>query len=917
MGEWITRGFEAFSRGTCGNAGQNLYVSRAGVLQRIFHFDLNLDGHADLVFCDSQDHWEKPPASVYVDPLGERRLVELPAEGAWSGAVADLTGDGRDDLVVGNHHDGIRRDLNSTIYFGSPEGWSERCTQRLPAPLTTAVAAGDFDGDGRVDLAFLCRPDPASGAPAVRLFLQTGLGFEPKRFRDLPLAAPGGPAEQLTAADVDGDGCADLLVRGADGSARVYWGRPGGLGPECAADIVEAAASTPPPPPSREGARGHSYEEFVADAPPLPAVVDDGAGGRWLFLPSPEAAFLVPAGPDRSFAEPRVLPCGRPMAAAAGDVDGDGRPELVIACREERAGGDGGGQRSWLFHRADGPGWTEEGRIALATDRACDVAVADLDGDGRAEIAFCRNHSEEAYTTESLLYRGGREPGEAARLTTHDARRVLPGRALGPGGPVWLAFVNHFAGPLPGSPSVRVYWGGQEGFEASRRAEPPAWGAVESLAADVDDDGWPDLVLANCSENSIWLDPGSYVVPSGPGGFAGTPSQVLPTTRAHGVACADLDRDGWLDLVFCGFDNPELLIFRGGPRGFDTANPRRLRLEFDGVLCSEPRWVYLADLNRDGWLDLVVPDIASDRSVVLWGGPGGFDTERRQMLSVWHAACARAADLDGNGWLDLIVGGHQPSAGEPHDSFLYIYWNGPEGLSESRRTLLPARAVNALAVADFDGDGRLDIFACSYHAGLERDVDSFLYWNREGRGFSASDRQRLFTHSASGCVAADFDGDGRVDLAIAYHKVEGDHVGDSAVWWNGGEGFDAKRVTRLPTRGPHGMTAIEPGNQADRGPEEHYESEPFELPPGTRARRIDWEAEVPATCRVRAQVRSAPTREALARAEWTGRGGGGGWLECGDGIRAGPGGWLQYRLALGARNGCGTPRVTQVRVTWQ
>ena len=51
MGEWVTRGFNAFSRGAFGNAGQNLYVSRAGVLQRIFHFDLNLDGNADLVFC--------------------------------------------------------------------------------------------------------------------------------------------------------------------------------------------------------------------------------------------------------------------------------------------------------------------------------------------------------------------------------------------------------------------------------------------------------------------------------------------------------------------------------------------------------------------------------------------------------------------------------------------------------------------------------------------------------------------------------------------------------------------------------------------------------------------------------------------------------------------------------------------------
>ena len=43
-GVWRTRGFEAFRRGTFGNAGQNLYVSRAGVLQRIHLFDLNKDG---------------------------------------------------------------------------------------------------------------------------------------------------------------------------------------------------------------------------------------------------------------------------------------------------------------------------------------------------------------------------------------------------------------------------------------------------------------------------------------------------------------------------------------------------------------------------------------------------------------------------------------------------------------------------------------------------------------------------------------------------------------------------------------------------------------------------------------------------------------------------------------------------------
>ena len=155
------------------------------------------------------------------------------------------------------------------------------------------------------------------------------------------------------------------------------------------------------------------------------------------------------------------------------------------------------------------------------------------------------------------------------------------------------------------------------------------------------------------------------------------------------------------------------------------------------------------------------------------------------MLSVERAACARAADLNGNGYLDLVVGGHVPTPGMPHDSFVYIYWNGPEGSREDRRTLLPAAWVNAMAVADFNNDGKLDLFVCSYHDGKSRDVDSYIYWNREGNGVAASDRTCLPTHSASGCMAADFNGDGWTDLAVANHKVHGDHVGCSTVWWNG------------------------------------------------------------------------------------------------------------------------------------
>ena len=898
-GVWLTRGFDEFRRGSFGNGGQNLYVSRGGVLQRIHQFDLNGNGYLDLVFCNSQAHWERPPAYLYADVFGRADRCELPAEGAMAGVVADLNGDGHDDLVLGCLDNGVTQlGVNAIVYYGSLQGWSERYQQQLPAPKCTAAAAGDFDGDGRPDLAFLCDG-------RLRVYYQNELGFEPKRFVDLEIAG-----ESLAAGDLDGDGFADLAVRAPDGCLTVYWGGSDGLQAERSSGVpVQAAPCTPagggaPP-------EGVSAAEYVGDAHPLVAIIQ--LDGAHLFAPSTDTFELVPVRGNREFGEPLVVACHHPMSAAVGDLTGTGRTDLVVAARAPAPEGEW----SYVYWGGDA-GFSEDRRAALATRRACHVAVGDLDGDGRDEIVFCQNRTRESFTSESLAYRcsGAEQFAPPVRLLSHDARSALIARPAAGGGRV-VALVNHYGGTAQDDVPATIYFGGPDGYAVERRRHIPSSGAVEAISCDLDDDGHVDLITCNASEYSnVAEDPGSYVFFNGPEGFAQDPGIVLPTVHAHGACCADLNRDGYLDLVFGGFGVPDLRVFYGSSSGFDP-DPVRIRMELDGTVYGEPRWIYLADLNNDGWLDLVVPQITADRSFILWGGPDGFSMDNCQVLSVFHASCVRAADLTDNGYLDLLIGGHLQSLDSPRDSFVYIYWNGPEGLREDRRMLLPSEAVNSMCLADFDGDGLLDLFVCSYGSNRERDLDSYLYWNREGRSFSAADRSRFFTHSASGCFAADFDNDGRTDLAIANHKVWGDHRGESWVMWNGPEGLSTDRVTRLPTAGPHGMNSIGVGSIADRGPEEYYTSPSFELPPATSARQIGWKAQVPPGTWVQAQVRFGPSAGELESSSWLGGDGEDSWLANSDIIPRHPaGGWMQYRLALGAYNSLSTPRVTEVWVRY-
>ncbi len=884
---WITEGFEAFRKGTFGNGGQNLYVSRQGVLQRIHQTDVTGNGYVDLIFCNSQNHEEKVPLDVYSDPVNHpAEKNQLYIGGSVSGCVADLSGNGYEDLIVSCIWDGMTQVTNSAVFYGSNEGLTNKYVNFLPTERAICVSAGNFTGSGRKDLVFISEKN-------MKIFYQGVNGFEPEKvliheFKD---------AVHVTTIASERDTEPDtLLIRQKNGAYSIIKGSPGDLDIADEKIILDADEDYVPIKSGRE-----SYTQSIKEPEPLAQVLTIG-GTLYICAFRKKQTLLYPYNGGTP-GEPIVFQCENAFAAAAGDIKDSGRTDLVFACRDTSSGTES----SWIYPGNENGNWDEKTRIAIKSSNACDVLLYDFTGNGALDIVICQSHTNKLYTSEVLVFAMDKTSGlahlEPLRLPAHDAYRVFIVNGQ-------LVINNCRSGSLLGDGDVTIYLGDSDGFRPDRKLNIRAWGCTDMVCCDFNDDGRPDLALANAAELSPWLDPGSFVYYNHPAGFHYSPDLKLPTARAHGVVCGDLNHNGYLDLVFCGFDNNKLKVFYGSRAGFSESDSDEIVMEENGKIYKEPRFLALADLNGNGWLDLVVTMINEYESFVLWGGPNGFSFSNKQVFHVRHACNAKIADLNGNGYPDLIFGGHTQSLSGPHNAFVYIYWGSADGFSEDRRTLLPSNAVNSLAVADFNNDGKLDLFVASYQDGRLRDIDSHIYWNQGAEGFLPHKRLPMRTHAVSGNLAADFTGNGWIDLAVANHKVEGNHIAYSTVWFNGPEGFDQQKTINLPSEGIHGMGNVDPGNILDRGPEEYYTSIPYFTQKELTVESITWEGNIPPKTWVKVAVRNALTDAELEDGQWSE------WFNCGQtiGMKTAPKSWIQYKLALGAYNSLTTPRISKVHV---
>lgn len=907
--EWITKGFEGFSRGSFENGGQNLYVSRKGVLQRIFQYDINGNGYPDILFANSQSMNERPPVHLYKNLPESKEFISLPSGGTYTGLFADLHGTGCDDLVLACQNNGTHTDLTAILYFGGPEGLSESRRMELPAPNAIDVVAGDFNGDGRMELVFISND-------RLRLFYQREFGFNPSDFADYDI-----PAAAISAADLDGDGICDLIIKSPEGDVGVSFGGEGFLNPD---NIMWMGLSAN----KREGSEGSSTAGMAASNTEWRPSAVSLNGRTSFFVLRGDKLCLYRCDRDTSFELEAELRCPNAIAVAAADLTGNGFDDLAVAVftgRDEPAG--------CRVYLGDEAGLHDDRFAEYPVKGAVSVTIAHLP---EPCVIFCRTGESVRQEVSSpvLSVKESERIEKLCEIAGGDCAGILAGRPSGKGEKDELAVLNHKMNRLQGGENIYIYLGGKDGYREDRRLELPGHSAVDGTMCDFFDRGSVDVLVTNSFEDATFLDDGSYIYMNDGDRLDPKRKISVPTVRAHGCAIGDFRKSGYLDIAFGGFRNRELRIFHGSEKEYSLENSTKIVLGPDdgsyapyrytkgepwatGVSEEEEkliaefgqvRWLLAADFNSDGWLDLFVSEILGPRSFIFWGGPEGFSKERMTILETDGVASASVADLNGNGYPDLLLAQHMSTRKSArYESYITVYWGGPEGYAENRKMQLPANCANSVTVGDYNGNGLLDIYATSYNNGRSRDLLSFLYKNENG-SFSAGNVQCLFNHSGSGCVSGDFNGDGYTDLAVACHKEYGNHCSHSFIFWGGPDGLSEERKTVLPTVGPHGMCTVDPGNILDRGNKERYTSEVKKLPEGAAVSQIFWEGSCSSTSWVEVEIRAAKSPEKLTEAEWIG-------VEPDEDLTdRGFSGFIQYRLSLCAKCGCGTPRITGVTV---
>jgi glucose/arabinose dehydrogenase len=347
-----------------------------------------------------------------------------------------------------------------------------------------------------------------------------------------------------------------------------------------------------------------------------------------------------------------------------------------------------------------------------------------------------------------------------------------------------------------GSDNVSVLFGNGNGTFTTATNYGVGGQPKSVFAADFDGDGDLDLVTANQATSNV-----SFLRNNGNGTFASSVSYAA-SPGAHEVTAADIDGDGDIDIATTGWGDTVVSILRNNGNGTFTAPTTY------GV-GNSPHSLQLVDFNGDSRPDLAVANQSSSTvSILLNAGNGTFNSATTySVVSGPHSI--RAADLNGDGRIDLAT------ANEYSNSVSVLLGNG-NGTFASAVNYATGSAPKGIAIGDVNGDGRVDLLTANTAGNYPNnnnpggDTISLLLGN--GNGTFAAASTYTTGRSPFSLTLADFNGDGRLDIASANW-----HTNDVGVLLN-------TTVSSLPSNLTLGLQATpfidissQVNNVADRG----------------------------------------------------------------------------------------------------
>jgi len=293
---------------------------------------------------------------------------------------------------------------------------------------------------------------------------------------------------------------------------------------------------------------------------------------------------------------------------------------------------------------------------------------------------------------------------------------------------------------------------------------------------------------------------GAYAMsftPSTATALGSSPVEYRDAAVPVAVTAADVNGDGRTDVVQTMFSPAQYAVLLGNGDGTFTRGERRT------VVGDYVTWLGTGDVDGDGRVDLMTLQNNDNYvRIFLGNGDGTFRPAGwvdREYSDPSHVALA---DLTGDGRPDMVVG--------ERNGIHVLRGNGDGTFAAGDVSTLPDPRLGPreVFVLDFDGDGELDLAASNYNWLSESDQSNVAVYLGNGDGTFRSGPRTGVLRSGKRTVAADFDGDGRPDLARIDNGRDGMGYGVSVLVNNGDGSFAAPAVWTIDAE-PYGLSAAD------------------------------------------------------------------------------------------------------------